>query len=90
MNESLFDWADLVMATGMIPQQFGILQLIERTHDLGKRIVVGGPGPSCQPDVFAAADYLVLDEGEVTVPAFLADWRRGAAAGRTAARRSRT
>jgi radical SAM superfamily enzyme YgiQ (UPF0313 family) len=77
MDESLFDWADLVMATGMIPQQAALLELIELAHAHGKRIGVGGPGPSSQPEVYAAADYRVLDEGEVTIPAFLADWRRG-------------
>jgi radical SAM superfamily enzyme YgiQ (UPF0313 family) len=77
MDESGLDWADLVMATGMIPQQAGILGLIERAHAHGKPVAVGGPGPSSQPDVYAAADYRVLDEGEVTIPAFLADWQAG-------------
>ncbi|HKI30958.1 MAG TPA: B12-binding domain-containing radical SAM protein [Gemmataceae bacterium] len=77
MDVSLFDWADLVMATGMIPQQAGVLELIELAHAHGKRIVVGGPGLTSQPEVYAAADYRVLDEGEITVPLFLADWRAG-------------
>lgn len=81
MDLALFDWADLVMATGMIPQQAGVLELIELAHARGKRIVVGGPGPSSQPEVYAAADYRVLDEGEVTIPAFLADWRAGVPGG---------
>jgi len=77
MDDSLFDWADLVMATGMIPQQYGVLELIDRAHRHGKRIVVGGPGPTSQPDVYVMADYRVLDEGEITVPLFLADWLKG-------------
>jgi radical SAM superfamily enzyme YgiQ (UPF0313 family) len=77
MDPSLLDWADLVMATGMIPQQAGVLELIELAHARGKRVVVGGPGPSSQPEVYAAADYRVLDEGEITVPQFLADWNAG-------------
>src|ERR1700738_2095576 len=81
MDLALFDWADVVMATGMIPQQAGVLELIELAHAHGKRIVVGGPGPSSQPDVAAGADYRVLDEGEITVPQFLADWRGGVARG---------
>jgi hypothetical protein len=77
MDLSLLEWADVVMATGMIPQQAGVLELIELAHARGKPVVVGGPGPSSQPEVYAAADYRVLDEGEVTIPAFLADWRAG-------------
>ncbi len=81
MDVSLFAWADLVMATGMTPQQPGILEVIELAHRHGKRVVVGGPAATSQPDVFADADYLVLDEGEATVPAFLADYRRGVCSG---------
>lgn len=77
MDDALFDWADLVLATAMIPQQAGLLEVIERSHRHGRRIAVGGPGPSSQPEVFAGADYRVLDEGELTVPAFLADWQNG-------------
>ncbi len=81
MDDALFHWADLVLATGMIPQQSGVLELIDRAHRHGKRIVVGGPGPSSQPEVYAAADYRVLDEGEITVPLFLVDWHKGKPAG---------
>lgn len=81
MDDALFDWADLVMSTGMTPQQTGILELIDRAHRHGKRIAVGGPGASSLPEVFAEADYLVLDEGEATIPAFLEDFERGAPRG---------
>ncbi len=78
LDLSLFDWADLVLATGMTPQQGGVLELIQLAHQHGKRIAVGGPGPSSQPEEFPAADYRVLDEGEVTIPPFLSDLRRRA------------
>ncbi len=77
MDSSLLDWADIIMATGMIPQQAGVLELIELAHARGKRVVVGGPGPSSQQEVYAAADYRVLDEGEITIPMFLADYKAG-------------
>jgi len=81
MDTSLIDWADIVMAGGMIPQQQNLLGLIELVHARGKRIVVGGQDPTSQPEVYANADYLVLDEGELTVPKFLADFEAGAARG---------
>lgn len=81
MDLSLFEWADLVTATGMIPQQAGVLELIDIAHEHGKPIAVGGPGATCQPEVYAAADYRVLDEGEITIPAFLADFQNGATGG---------
>jgi radical SAM superfamily enzyme YgiQ (UPF0313 family) len=81
MDDSLLDWADLVMAGGMIPQQRDLLALIDLCHARGKRIVVGGQDPTSQPAVYADADFLVLDEGELTIPKFLADFEAGATHG---------
>jgi radical SAM superfamily enzyme YgiQ (UPF0313 family) len=81
MDTGLVDWADIVMAGGMIPQQRDLLALIDLCHARGKRIVVGGQDPTSQPAVYAGADYLVLDEGEMTIPKFLADLDAGATQG---------
>ncbi|HSB82754.1 MAG TPA: radical SAM protein [Candidatus Methylomirabilis sp.] len=81
MDPALLDWADIVMAGGMIPQQRNLLSLIALCHAHGKRIAVGGQDPTSQPDVYASADYLVLDEGEMTIPRFLSDLRAGATHG---------
>jgi len=81
MDPALLDWADLVMAGGMIPQQRSLLSLIELCHARGKKIAVGGQDPTSQPEVYRSADYLVLDEGECTIPQFLADFRAGATHG---------
>jgi radical SAM superfamily enzyme YgiQ (UPF0313 family) len=81
MDTALIDWADVVMAGGMIPQQRNLLDLIDLVHARGKRIVVGGQDPTSQPHVYARADYLVLDEGELTVPKFLAALEAGATRG---------
>ena len=75
-------WADLVGTGGMLPQQRSILSLIRRVQELGRKVVVGGPDPSSQPDLYNEADYLVLGEGEVTIPMFLNDLRRGAERGK--------
>jgi radical SAM superfamily enzyme YgiQ (UPF0313 family) len=81
MDTALIDWADIVMAGGMIPQQRSLNSLIELCHWRGKRIAVGGQDPTSQPDVYATADFLVLDEGEMTIPKFLADLEAGATRG---------
>ncbi|MEE9458123.1 MAG: radical SAM protein [bacterium] len=70
-------WADIVMTGGMLPQQEGVLRLLQRAHARGKPVVVGGPDPTSQPEVYHEADYRVLGEGEVTIPLFLADLKRG-------------
>jgi len=81
MDPALLEWADIVMAGGMIPQQRSLLALIDLCHARGKRIAVGGQDPTSQPDVYASADYLVLDEGELTIPKFLGDLEAGATHG---------
>jgi radical SAM superfamily enzyme YgiQ (UPF0313 family) len=81
MDPALLDWADLVLAGGMLPQQRNLRALVELCHARGKPIVVGGQDPTSQPEIYADADYLVLDEGEMTIPKFLADLAAGATRG---------
>ena len=81
MDTDLLEWADIVLAGGMVPQQRPLLALIDLAHAHGKRIAVGGQDPTSQPHIYAAADYLVLDEGEMTIPMFLADLAAGATRG---------
>ena len=75
-------WADIVCIGGMLPQQKNMLNLIRRAHNLDRIVVVGGPDPTSQPDVYPEADFLVLGEGEITIPMFLNDLQRGAKNGR--------
>jgi radical SAM superfamily enzyme YgiQ (UPF0313 family) len=75
-------WADIVCTGGMLPQQKSMLNFIKRVHDLDRIVVVGGSDPSSQPDVYHKADFLVLGEGEVTIPLFLNDLQKGAKSGR--------
>jgi radical SAM superfamily enzyme YgiQ (UPF0313 family) len=81
LDDTEIDRVDLVFIGGMLPQQSQLLQLIERVHSRGKKVVVGGPDPTSQPDVYHTADYLVLGEAESSLPLFLADFARGASKG---------
>lgn len=74
-------WADLVCTGGMLPQQNSMLDFIERAHQKNCIIVVGGADPSSQPDLYKEADFLVLGEGEITIPMFLEDLKKGATKG---------
>ena len=51
--------ADLVCIGGMLPQQNSMLKLIKRAHQLNCIVVVGGPDPTSQPDLYSEADFLV-------------------------------
>ena len=77
LSDEEIDWADLVMAGSMIIQQLATADLIRRVHARGRPIAVGGPDPTSQPWLYEDADFLVLDEGESTVPLFLRAWEAG-------------
>ena len=79
LEEGDFAWADYVFTGGMLPQQRDCLELIERARGLGKTVVVGGPDVTSSPEIYAAADHLILGEAEVTLPAFLRDLAQGEA-----------
>jgi radical SAM superfamily enzyme YgiQ (UPF0313 family) len=75
------EWADITCTGGMLAQQLGVLSVIERAHHIGCPVVVGGPDPTSQPHLYQSADYLVLGEGEVTIPMFIGDLERGCKSG---------
>lgn len=71
--ESAWAWCDIVVLSAMIVQRLDFQALIKKANRLGKKVVVGGPYPTSVPEeaIEYGADYLVLDEGELTVPLFL-------------------
>lgn len=73
VTEDEWAWADLVMFSAMIVQQEDFLGQIREAKRREKRVVVGGPYPTSipAPAEAAGADYLVLDEGETTIPLFI-------------------
>ncbi len=82
-TEEDWEWADMVMVSGMIAQQEDMLSLIRKGAEKGKKVVVGGPYATSLPNdmLNAGADFLVLDEGEDTIPLFLKAIERGDTSG---------
>ena len=74
-----WEWCDLVIISAMIIQKQDFQTLIQKGVALGKKVAVGGPYPTSVPDVAlaAGAHYLILDEGECTIPLFLAALAQG-------------
>ncbi len=79
VTEEEWDWADLVVLSAMIVQKQDLLALIREAKRRGKRVAVGGPYPTSVPEDSqeAGADYLILDEGEITIPMFVEAVQRG-------------
>ncbi|MEB3360844.1 MAG: DUF4070 domain-containing protein [Synechococcaceae cyanobacterium] len=85
--EEEWGWADLVIISAMIVQKEDMMRQISLAHQHGKPVAVGGPYPSSTPEELEAAgvEFLILDEGEITLPLFVDDLRRGAKQGRYSA-----
>jgi radical SAM superfamily enzyme YgiQ (UPF0313 family) len=78
-TEEDWDWCDMVLISAMIVQKQDLRELIQKGVALGKKVAVGGPYPTSVPEfaLDAGAQYLILDEGEHTVPLFLEALERG-------------
>lgn len=77
VTEADWDWAELVILSAMIVQKGDLLVQIREAKRRGKRVAVGGPYATALPQEVAEADYLILDEGEITLPKFIEAIQRG-------------
>ena len=79
VTEAEWAWADLVILSAMIVQKQDLLEQIKEAKQRDKLVAVGGPYATSVPDEpqNAGADFLVLDEGEITLPLFVAALERG-------------
>jgi radical SAM superfamily enzyme YgiQ (UPF0313 family) len=82
-TEAEWEWADLVILSAMIVQKEDLLAQVQEAKRRGKRVAVGGPYPTALPQeaTTAGADYLILDEGEITLPMFVDAIERGETSG---------
>jgi radical SAM superfamily enzyme YgiQ (UPF0313 family) len=83
VTEADWAWADIVLLSGMIVQRPHLLSLLAEARRRHKPVVVGGPYATALPDELrqAGADFLVLDEAEVSLPPFLEALSQGATGG---------
>ena len=83
VTEEEWAWADLVILSAMIVQKEDLLDQIREAKRHGKRVAVGGPYPTSVPEeaLGAGADYMILDEGEITLPMFVEAIARGETSG---------
>ncbi len=83
VSEAEWEWADLVILSAMIVQKEDLLAQIQEAKRRGKRVAVGGPYATALPQEVTAvgADYLILDEGEITLPLFVQAIQQGEPSG---------
>ncbi|ASC70265.1 Hopanoid C-2 methylase [Halomicronema hongdechloris C2206] len=81
VTEAEWAWADLVLISAMIVQRPDFIAQIQAAKARGKLVAVGGPYPTALPDEATGADFLILDEGEITLPLFVEAIGRGETSG---------
>ena len=70
-------WADCVFISAMNVQQKSSRQLIDTCKMSGLRVVAGGPLFTSDYESFLSVDHFILNEAELTLPAFLKDLQSG-------------
>jgi radical SAM superfamily enzyme YgiQ (UPF0313 family) len=69
--------ADLVFISAMLVQSASFAEVVKMCNECGKPVVAGGPYPISSHEQIQGVDHFVLDEAELTLPAFLADLESG-------------
>ncbi len=70
-------WADYAFISAMVVQRQSAQQTIARCKEAGLKVVAGGPLFTSEYERFDEVDHFVLNEAELTLPPFLADYDRG-------------
>ncbi len=83
VTEAEWQWADIVILSAMIVQKPDLLDQIREAKRRGKLVAVGGPYPTSVPHEVqdVGVDYLILDEGEITLPMFIEAVQKGEKSG---------
>ncbi len=70
-------WADCAFISAMVVQRESAHRVIARCKEAGLRIVAGGPLFQIEHEKCEAVDHFILNEAELTLPAFLKDLAQG-------------
>lgn len=77
LTEKDLKWADAAFVSAMLVQKKAARQVIARCKGAGVRVIAGGPLFTTEYEQFEEVDHFVLNEGELTMPRFLADLAQG-------------
>ena len=79
LRQQDLEWADYVLISAMAIQRASTWKVIERCKQMGKPMIAGGPLFTSEWETFDQVDHLILNEAEITLPAFLDDLQKGCA-----------
>ena len=75
-NQDL-EWADMLFISAMSIQRNSAEEVIHRAKQHQLTVVAGGPLFTQDLEYFPEVDHFILNEGEITIPPFLADLAAG-------------
>ena len=83
VTEEEWEWSEIVILSGMIVQKEDLLDQIKEAKRRNKLVAVGGPYPTSVPQEVqgAGVDFMILDEGEITIPMFIEAIAKGETSG---------
>jgi radical SAM superfamily enzyme YgiQ (UPF0313 family) len=83
VTEEEWEWSEIVILSGMIVQKEDLLDQIKEAKRRDKLVAVGGPYPTSVPHEVqgAGVDFMILDEGEITIPMFIEAIAKGETSG---------
>ena len=79
LHDKDIEWADYVFISAMIVQKESAHEVIMRCKNANVKVVTGGPLFTAEHEQFENVDHFVLNEAEITLPAFLKDLQQGTA-----------
>ncbi len=79
LNETDVAEADMVLISAMMVQQESFRKVISQCEKHGTTVVAGGPYATSSHKDIEGVDHFILNEAEVTLPAFLDDLEKGEA-----------
>jgi radical SAM superfamily enzyme YgiQ (UPF0313 family) len=77
LRDKDIQWADSVFISAMNIQRESVRKVIDRCKKMNRKTVGGGPLFTTEPENYGDVDHLLLYEGEVSIPRFLADLKNG-------------
>ncbi len=77
VKEEDIEWADMILVSAMIIQKKSAQIITKYCKLKGKIVVAGGPLFTSGYKDFKYVDHFVLGEGEITIPLFLNDLKKG-------------
>jgi len=72
-------WADWALVSAMTVQRDSAHRTIAQCKEAGLKVIAGGPLFTIEHEQFERVDHFVLNEAELTLPAFLKDFASGCA-----------